>query len=367
MSGRGQKCTRVDTQQQQPWRARTWSSTARQESCRRERASMAGCSCCERALTRRTRWAIRCVISLSVGSPNPAPRLASPHLTTAHFASPRLTAPPLSPLLSPSPLPSQAWPQERLRLAGIAKRKMRRLESGGVELDMLQLVTSYHLLLDPPAGEPTQRLETTTLNQPTPMPHTTQNAHAASRPPNLLRTVADKSLCASCHSAEDREEERIWAIEFFNDKMYDFVVSANTALRACAGSPTLTPLQPSVSLPPSLPYLAPSLPLTSLLAFPLLLRPPTASSSSASSTSKRSCFSRHDRRHLPRRRLSASVPTALPPPLPSEPPSTDRSLRDPRVTDRRPSTGNRASAPLVASRRASLTRKRRASGLLRGA
>jgi len=67
----------------------------------------------------------------------------------------------------------QAWPQERLRLAGIAKRKMRRLESGGVELDMLQLVTSSHLLLDPPA--------------------------------------------------EDREEERVWCIEFFRGKMYDFV------------------------------------------------------------------------------------------------------------------------------------------------
>ena len=45
----------------------------------------------------------------------------------------------------------QAWPQERLRLAGMAKRKMRRLESGGVELDMLQIVTNTHLLLEPPA------------------------------------------------------------------------------------------------------------------------------------------------------------------------------------------------------------------------
>jgi len=67
----------------------------------------------------------------------------------------------------------QAWPQEQLRLAGIAKRKMRRLEAGGVELDMLQLVTSCHLLLEPP--------------QP------------------------------------DREEERIWCIEYFRGKMYDFV------------------------------------------------------------------------------------------------------------------------------------------------
>ena len=49
---------------------------------------------------------------------------------------------------------------------------MRRLESGGVELDMLQLVTSSHLLLDPPA--------------------------------------------------EDREEERVWCIEFFRGKMFDF-------------------------------------------------------------------------------------------------------------------------------------------------
>ena len=68
----------------------------------------------------------------------------------------------------------QAWPQERLRLASVAKRKMRRLESGGVELDMLQLVTSCHLLLEPPST--------------------------------------------------DREEERIWCIEFFRGKMYDFVV-----------------------------------------------------------------------------------------------------------------------------------------------
>ena len=76
----------------------------------------------------------------------------------------------------------QAWPQERLRLASVAKRKMRRMESGGVELDMLQLVTSCHLLLDPPA--------------------------------------------------EDREEERIWCIEFFPGKMYDFVVRAATTERA---------------------------------------------------------------------------------------------------------------------------------------
>lgn len=69
----------------------------------------------------------------------------------------------------------QAWPQERLRLGAMAKRKMRRLESGGVELDMLQLVTSCHLLLDPPP--------------------------------------------------EDSQEERIWCIENFRGKMYDFVVS----------------------------------------------------------------------------------------------------------------------------------------------
>lgn len=74
----------------------------------------------------------------------------------------------------------QAWPQERLRLAGMAKRRMRRLEAAGVELDMLQLVTSCHLLLDPPR--------------------------------------------------EDREEERIWCIEFFRGRMYDFVVRSVAAL-----------------------------------------------------------------------------------------------------------------------------------------
>jgi len=67
----------------------------------------------------------------------------------------------------------QAWPQEKLRLAGIAKRKMQRLEAGGVEADMLQLVPSCHLLLDPPKT--------------------------------------------------NREEERIWCIEFFRGKMYDSV------------------------------------------------------------------------------------------------------------------------------------------------
>lgn len=81
----------------------------------------------------------------------------------------------------------QAWPQEKLRLAGILKRKMRRLEAGGVELDMLQLVTSCHLLLDPPPV--------------------------------------------------DREEERIWCIEFFRCRMYDFVVRARHSCprpRPCA-------------------------------------------------------------------------------------------------------------------------------------
>jgi hypothetical protein len=67
----------------------------------------------------------------------------------------------------------QAWPQEKLRLAGIAKRKMRKLEAGGIELDMLQLATSCHILLEPPPA--------------------------------------------------DRQEERIWCIEFFRGKMYDFV------------------------------------------------------------------------------------------------------------------------------------------------
>lgn len=67
----------------------------------------------------------------------------------------------------------QAWQQEKMRLASIAKRKMQRLEAGGVELDMLQLVPSCHLLLDPPNS--------------------------------------------------NREEERIWCIEFFNGKMYDSV------------------------------------------------------------------------------------------------------------------------------------------------
>ena len=68
----------------------------------------------------------------------------------------------------------QAWPQEKLRLAGSAKRKLRKLEHGGVELDTLQLVYTANLLLEPP-----------------PL---------------------------------DREEERVWALEFFRTKMYDYVV-----------------------------------------------------------------------------------------------------------------------------------------------
>ena len=81
---------------------------------------------------------------------------------------------------------AQVGAQERLRLGAMAKRKMRRLESGGVELDMLQLVTSCHLLLEPPP--------------------------------------------------EDAQEERIWCIDFFRGKMYDFVV------RICRPeSPSLAP------------------------------------------------------------------------------------------------------------------------------
>lgn len=96
----------------------------------------------------------------------------------------------------------QAWPQERLRLGGMAKRKMRRLEAGGVELDMLQLVTSCHLLLEPPA--------------------------------------------------EDIEEERIWCIEFFKGKMYDFVVRAPP--RAVAVE--MRPGRPPHGLPPRAPAAA---------------------------------------------------------------------------------------------------------------
>jgi hypothetical protein len=97
----------------------------------------------------------------------------------------------------------QAWPQERLRLGGMAKRKMRRLESGGVELDMLQLVTSCHLLLDPPR--------------------------------------------------EDTEEERIWSIEFFQGKMYDFVVSA----MALHPPPCSCPVSSCCSWPPPSPLCRP--------------------------------------------------------------------------------------------------------------
>ena len=94
----------------------------------------------------------------------------------------------------------QAWPQEKLRLSGIAKRKMRRLEAGGVELDMLQLSTSSHLLLEPPRV--------------------------------------------------DREEERIWCIEFFRGRMYDFVVRARPDARL---APCLAPCSARAPLQPHSP------------------------------------------------------------------------------------------------------------------
>jgi hypothetical protein len=86
----------------------------------------------------------------------------------------------------------QAWPQERLRLAGMAKRKMRRLEAAGVELDMLQLVTSCHLLLDPPHN--------------------------------------------------DREEERIWSFNFFRGRMYDLVVRSGHLEDSLFASPEIPAL-----------------------------------------------------------------------------------------------------------------------------
>ena len=126
----------------------------------------------------------------------------------------------------------QAWPQEKLRLSGIAKRKMRRLEAGGVELDMLQLSTSSHLLLEPPRV--------------------------------------------------DREEERIWCIEFFRGRMYDFVVRARPGPRLApclAPCSARAPLQPH-SPPGTFAQLRPPAPMSfgaEISFLHLILRAPAAS------------------------------------------------------------------------------------------
>lgn len=44
----------------------------------------------------------------------------------------------------------QAWPQERLRLTALARRKLRKLENRGLNLELMKLTYSVSLLLDPP-------------------------------------------------------------------------------------------------------------------------------------------------------------------------------------------------------------------------
>ena len=84
----------------------------------------------------------------------------------------------------------QAWPKERERLSAIAQEKLEALRLAGVQVEALELTYTAHLLLEAPDY--------------------------------------------------DLEEERLWCIEFFTQKMYDYVVSP-TPLHTCSRhtSPTV--------------------------------------------------------------------------------------------------------------------------------
>ena len=69
----------------------------------------------------------------------------------------------------------QAWPQEKLRLAAIARKKLDTLRAAGVQVDALEITFAVNLLLEAPDF--------------------------------------------------DVEDERLWCIEFFPERMYDYVVS----------------------------------------------------------------------------------------------------------------------------------------------
>ena len=68
----------------------------------------------------------------------------------------------------------QAWPQEKLRLAGIAQQKLNELRAAGIQVDALELRFTANLLLEAPDY--------------------------------------------------DLEDERLWCIEFFTERMYDYAV-----------------------------------------------------------------------------------------------------------------------------------------------
>ena len=143
----------------------------------------------------------------------------------------------------------QAWPQEKLRLTGIAKRKLRRLEHGGVLLDVLQLVYSANLLLEPP-----------------PL---------------------------------DREEERVWALEFFRTKMYDYVVRAPTRAPPAALATDTTP-QPPPTVVPIPNTRAPRPRTTSTTARRARARPPPCSLSPLFGRDLLPCLSARSAAHVPR-------------------------------------------------------------------
>ena len=89
----------------------------------------------------------------------------------------------------------QAWPQEKLRLEGTAKRKLRWLEQRGVDLEACQLVATASVLLDPPEAE--------------------------------------------------LEDERIWCIEYFESKMYDYCRSDEELLKRVTAFQTAVLSMPS--------------------------------------------------------------------------------------------------------------------------
>uniref|UniRef100_A0A7S4HFR8 Uncharacterized protein n=1 Tax=Prymnesium polylepis TaxID=72548 RepID=A0A7S4HFR8_9EUKA len=74
----------------------------------------------------------------------------------------------------------QAWPKERERLSAIAEQKLDALRLGGIDNEALELTYTAHLLLEAPDY--------------------------------------------------DLEEERLWCIEFFTQKIYDYVADDNQLL-----------------------------------------------------------------------------------------------------------------------------------------
>eukprot|EP00966_Prymnesium_polylepis_P022768 523847-Prymnesium_polylepis.1 len=87
----------------------------------------------------------------------------------------------------------QAWPKERERLSAIAEQKLDALRLGGIDNEALELTYTAHLLLEAPDY--------------------------------------------------DLEEERLWCIEFFTQKIYDYVVRAAVHRTRCGRQPTTAQIE----------------------------------------------------------------------------------------------------------------------------